>query len=179
MKSKRVERMLLAIAVVVSFLVTAPLWTPFFGSTPPQPTIRYGEFPFRLEYEINGRIVVVEDTIICKYKGIGVNWGSSNDGKFLKWEGYLASNKPISNYISSPSLFIDDVNQIYFFLGSSVYYLGAEYNDGPHTFAFLFESSSSGKGGSTKFVSADELLDKYNIRIISFEPSPPIKNIFK
>lgn len=56
--------------------------------------IRYGEFPFRLEYEINGRRELIEDTLIIKYKGIGIDEGR---GKFRKWEDRLASgNKNIT-----------------------------------------------------------------------------------
>ena len=50
------------------------------------PEIRYGEFPFRLEYEINGERFVIEDTVICEFDGIG--WNEAQ-GKFRKWKDYL------------------------------------------------------------------------------------------
>ena len=134
--------MLLIIAVVVTLLVAAPLWSPFFGSTPPQPVIRYGEFPFRLEYEINGRIVVVEDTIICKYDGVVVYEMST---KYLKWKGSLASgNKAPLTDAYDVSLLIDEVNKICFFLGEPKYYMGAyEDYDEPNFHTFLWSSTGN------------------------------------
>ena len=179
MKSRSWKKTMLTI-VSISVIVVASfslfLFSPwiysFFQPTPPQPTIRYGEFPFRLEYEINGRVVVVEDTIMCKYKGIGVSFGT--EGKFLKWEGYLLSRgeKSASESRSSTSLLVDKINQIYFYLHHPSHYLGAYGDDN--------ESSLAAWSPITgRIISTDELWDKYNIRIISFEPSPPIKNTFK
>jgi len=34
---------------------------------PPVPTITYGEFPFRVEYKLNGELHVIEDTIIAVF----------------------------------------------------------------------------------------------------------------
>ena len=34
----------------------------------PEPEIRYGEFPFRLEYEINGERFVIEDVLIAEFR---------------------------------------------------------------------------------------------------------------
>lgn len=172
--------MISIIAVVVasiSLLLFSPWIYSFFQPTPPQPVIKYGEFPFKLEYEINGRIVVVEDTIICKYKGIGVSFGT--EGKYLKWESYLASEGKSSTDTTSGCLLVDDVNQIYFSLSGAKYYLGylSEYYpeliaDGPNFYAFATNDSD-------RWLRPDEILNKYSIRIISFEPSPPIQNTFK
>ena len=57
------------------------------GENPPQPQITYGEFPFWVEYEINGKIIKVEDIIICEYDGVG----NGTDGKFLKWKKRISS----------------------------------------------------------------------------------------
>lgn len=38
---------------------------------PPQPTIKHGQFPFRLEYELNGQRKIIEDTLICEFDGSG------------------------------------------------------------------------------------------------------------
>ncbi len=58
------------------------------GENPPKPEYSYGEFPFYLEYEINGQIMSVEDTVIVKYDGIGLSEGT---GKDIKWKQTLAS----------------------------------------------------------------------------------------
>ena len=163
---------IISLASVISLLIFGPWIASFVQPTPPQPVIRYGEFPFKLEYEINGQVVVVEDTIICKYKGIDVTFG---EGKFLKWEGYLASGKESAPH-DEVSLLIDGANQIYFRLGGPAWYLGymSVYYPGYGSPSFHAWSPSS-----FGIISTDDLWNKYNIRIISFEPSPPIENTFK
>ena len=37
---------------------------------PPRPAVRYGEFPFRVVYEVNGETLTIEDTVICEYAGV-------------------------------------------------------------------------------------------------------------
>lgn len=49
----------------------------------PSPTTKYGEFPFRLEYEIDGKRMVIQDTLICEYDGVGADEGR---GKYRKWK---------------------------------------------------------------------------------------------
>ena len=156
-------------AIVVAVLGIFFVMNGGLVQTPPRPEIKYGEFPFRLEYEINGQVVVVEDTIICKYKGVG--YGISINKKYLKWESCLASGKEIP-WDKQVSLLIDEANQIYLYLREASYYLGAQDDDNewsPVAWSPLIIG----------IISTDELWDKYNIRIISFEPSPPIENTFK
>ena len=38
----------------------------------PEPRIKYGEFPFKLIYEIDGKTMTIEDTIICEFDGFKV-----------------------------------------------------------------------------------------------------------
>lgn len=83
--------MLLVLAVVVYFSVLP--WAMIalgmlISPNPPRPEITYGEFPFSLEYEINGHRKVIEDTLIGEYDGIGMNEGI---GKYRKWKWRLAS----------------------------------------------------------------------------------------
>ena len=86
----------------------------FMYSNPPLPEIKYGEFPFRLEYEINGQRVVVEDTIVCEFDGIG--WNGTMGEKYRKWKTYLASGREQPGTYSTAVL-IDERNEIYFSLG--------------------------------------------------------------
>ncbi len=48
---------------------------------PPEPIVQYAEFPYTLEYSLNGNIVKVEDTVICEYTGVDSfkerSWSSS------------------------------------------------------------------------------------------------------
>jgi len=86
-----------------------------FEKSPEKPVIRYGEFPFRLVYEINGRRELIEDTLIIKYKGVGIDEGR---GKFRKWESRLASGN------EGITLFKNELIEIYYPYSSADYYMG-------------------------------------------------------
>ena len=144
-----------------------------FEPNPPLPEITYGEFPFRLEYEINGERIVIEDTVICKFDGVGVDVF----GKHLKWKRYLASGiEWVTLY------YIDDLKSIRFITGSAQYYLG-EYEKEGEDIAddkiYIYEKPNSGIIPAGKLISLDELRDIYGITIISWQPSPPIESTFK
>ena len=167
----------IVITTCVAFSAVGMLAWNGLGPTPPRPQIKYGEFPFRLEYEINGQVVVVEDTIIAKFKGVG--YSISSGQKYLKWETYLASNKKESAVL----LTTDEQTKVYCNVGYAKYYLGSkEYpaKDENVPFEYRFYTVKlQPPGTSTSGINSDQLWDKYNIRIISFEPSPPIQNTFK
>ena len=55
---------------------------------PPKPAIRYGEFPFRLTYELNGETKTIEDVAICEFDGYGER---SEAGQDRKWKTHLKS----------------------------------------------------------------------------------------
>jgi hypothetical protein len=55
---KAIITALIAIAAILAYIIVGP-WVMLYAgislsSNPPTPEITYGEFPFRLEYEING-----------------------------------------------------------------------------------------------------------------------------
>ena len=159
--------MLLIFTAILICLVSLP----FIASTLIGPKIKYGEFPFRLEYEIRGQVVVVEDTIICKTDGINFDFLTP----FRKWKNYLASGKELQTKFREVSLLIDDINKIGVTLDSAGYYMGLREEkyakDGPVFDIFLFYSEYSRMP-----ISTEKLWNEYGIRIISFEPSPPLKN---
>ncbi|WP_336297944.1 hypothetical protein [Aneurinibacillus uraniidurans] len=74
---------LLLVVVIVAYLTLPWLFILVhiqLQPNPPRPEIIYGEFPFRLEYEINGQRKVIENILICEFDGFGANEGI---GKFL------------------------------------------------------------------------------------------------
>jgi hypothetical protein len=157
----------------------------FFGGqlepNPPRPEITYGEFPFRLEYEINGQRKVIHDVLICEFDGFGWNEGT---GKYRRWEKRLVSGEQDILLLK-----VDDSKKILFSPGSAQYYMNdldrkkkfhsdkvAKENDSSFPDAF-YEIHSKGST-LTGFVSADELLKEYHIKLLSFEPSQPVQNHF-
>lgn len=75
------NKILTIILLIVGFAIFYVVFLPWiflaFGAVlmpnPPSPKFTYGEFPFVLEYAINGERFVVEDTVICKYDGVGLD----------------------------------------------------------------------------------------------------------
>ena len=146
----------------------AKIWSVIYPD-PAKPKITRGEFPFKFVYEINGENKVIEDTVVCKYEGIG--WNES-EGKYRKWKNYLASGNDTSIVLVS---LVDSSTRIhydiYYQSGYAEYYMGAP-DVNKSSFPRFYENL---KGSS---VSAEELL-KYGIKIISWEHSQPIANEFK
>ena len=137
------------------------------GTKPPQPQITYGEFPFELEYEIDGKIIKVEDVVVCKYDGVGYG----DNGKFLKWKKWILSTN------EEDWLLLSDGNiKIYCTVGNAEYYMGEQQEKKqvvPKVFVREYENSLITS-------SADSLeLDKYNIKILRYVFSDPIENVFE
>lgn len=141
---------------------------------PPSPQITYGEFPFTLVYEMEGETISIEDTLVIRHKGIDWNEGL---GKHNVWERYLKSQQ-VEGYVrQSVTLFhgLLDGNStcVYLELGSCEYYMGLKddmshyyyLNEKPGDIVMLGEYNGP--------ISAEELYDKFQIRIIELELSPP------
>jgi len=138
--------------------------------SPPRPEITYGEFPFRIEYEIHGDRVVIEDVIICEFDGFFISWGG--DGKTRQWKASFASGRE-SLTRDGAVILVDDVNQIFFSLGGAEYYLGVK------DVYFGFHAGQKGGMPIIRHVDQDELFNVYRIKVISYEFSDPIVNTFK
>ena len=147
---------------------------------PLKPEITYAEFPFALEYEVDGKHYKYEDVFICEYKGCALNSGSME--KERQWEGKLKSGN------DQITLFENDELEIFTFpTGLADSFAGAMMGDenlAEHvidTFPSVMhrEAWTKEHGKSYSFDGNDELMEKYNIRLISWECAPPIKNTFK
>ncbi|CAM2776464.1 hypothetical protein PASE110613_00125 [Paenibacillus sediminis] len=167
--------MLLAFAIIA--YIALPWFLILIGiqlePNPPRPEITHGEFPFRLEYEINGERKVIQDTLICEFDGFGTNEAR---GKYRKWRERLSSgNERIA------LLKVNKTKEIFYAPGSANYYMGdlgnTEEYEPLFPNALFFEKESSGT--NTGIIHADELFNKYHIRLISWDSIPPIKNNFK
>ncbi|WP_106766557.1 hypothetical protein [Paenibacillus faecalis] len=164
------------IPLLVVLILTLPWLLIYIGNlfvpTPLEPEIVYGEFPFRLEYEINGRREVIQDTLICEYKGVGTDEGR---GKYRGWEQRLASGNDRITLLK-----VDDSLEIYYPPGSANYYMDdlGENETFTHIIpdaAFIVTDGNITRSGT---VSADNLLEIYNIKLISWDYTGPISNSF-
>ena len=78
----------LILVCVIGVLIIASPWIMlavglWMSSAPPKPEITYGEFDFKLVYEIDGEIQTIEDTIICEFDGFNID---EVNGKTRRWK---------------------------------------------------------------------------------------------
>ncbi len=146
-----------------------------FIPNPPKPEITYGEFPFEIVYEIDGEIFTIQDVYVCEYDGVALD--SDGSGKHRNWKGYLKStgesrlvllkdnNITLACYIRSPGYYMDDPNETDdVFISPYIFYVIS-----PNKFG----------GTSTGVLDIDLYLDKYKLKLISWELSLPIENSIK
>ena len=190
-KMKRKVFIIIGIAftvlLVAALVLVFGFWFMFGGGSyfiqVPKPEIPYGEFPFRLTYELNGEIKVIEDTIICEFDGFKVEGES---GKYRKWKTRLKSGRERITLLDVRQLGeMDDFNrtilELFFSYGNGEYYMGDEYRRSEAKIStyveYMYQNIDGTTGGSA--FSAEEAYEKYKIKLISWEPALPIQNSFK
>lgn len=178
---------LIIVSIIVIAVITIILIMPwlilmigcYFLPNPASPEITYSEFPICLEYEINGQYVKVEDVLICEFDGFGFNEGN---GKFRKWKSSLKSGKNRITLLEN-----DNIEIYYFpvkndsrlpgvFMGDTEYYSGGIGDTFPDAW---YTANFDDKTINDYIISADDMLDKYNLKLIKWEYSKPIGNKFK
>lgn len=152
-----------------------------FIPKPPKPEITYAEFPFALEYEVDGVYHKYEDVLICEFDGFTSSIGSRDISR--KWEArYKSGNDEITLFENDEvEIFAFPVHRINGVPGAM---MGDE-NLAEHvvdTFPVVLHRDAWTKdlpGKSYSFDGNEALMEKYKIRLISWECAPPIKNTFK
>ena len=154
---------------------------------PLKPKVARGEFPIRLEYEIDGQIVVIDDILLCEYDGFGANEGN---GKYRKWKKSLSDGRehitllehenaiPIREWKSDE---IAIYQEIFFNPGAAGYYMGDTEQIKTNSVAFpdasYFEKYEDGSTMSGT-IAAEELYDTFAIKLLDWACAQPIKNEF-
>lgn len=170
------KQLLMVIPIVVLLLVAfsiGPWLLLYFGllleEDPPKPVYTYGEFPFYFEYENNGQTIIVEDTVIVEYDGIGLSEGT---GKYIKWRETLASGREdIILYEDGKSVkIILDVSE-----GNGKHYLEDGNEIENDSFPGVEKEVRNGKRRYTNGITKQELFNDYNIELIKFEYGLPLK----
>jgi len=159
--------------MILCLLMTAPLCgcTPIIPPPADAPLVTYGEFPFSLVYEVDGEQFTISDSFVCEYGGDV--WDGSQYDRYRTWNGH---HKNDSSLILRR---ISDTEYISFSFGhSAAYYMGDEqspnYRYGKPT--VTYRNSEDFASDSSIFL--DSFYSSYGVRIISYEMSDPIENIF-
>lgn len=177
----------LLIIVVIVFLIICVFPWVFMGlgfllsKTPDEkPVAQYGEFPFKLVYEMDGEIKTLEDTLIIEYKGVAI---STANGKYNDFEAYLLSQKGTDGNFSTYTeniIFYGTTDEnisakIYFEIGSCEYYMcGGKLSSFYKNYGVTPGDIVVGSRDYNGPISEEELLEKFGIKIIEKSISKPI-----
>jgi hypothetical protein len=168
--------LVLLLTIVVTFLIYPPLFAL-------SPEIEYGEFPFRIVYEINGTTHEIEDAIVARYSGIHAgnkNWSTSlKSGDSKRIDIFSDSNVP-SVFTSGR---INDRIDIWLDQGSAAYYMGDNrgYRTEPNImYSETYRLSPNGTGTNTvtRSLTIEQLSEHFGIEITTWSFSEPIRNRF-
>jgi len=173
----------------------------FFTPNPPEPTIEYGEFPFKLTYEFNGETIVYSDTIICVFNGIqyggsGKEWDwliyskNTGDSTFTiidvsSFKEHISKNKNHFEYDKSAYYKYNEdyiIESLYFYVGTGNYYMGDNSYSAkpPQDLSYVMYEASNLRGDTfCDFLSLNDAYEKFGFRFINWECAPPIENEFK
>lgn len=118
--SNRNKILIIIVVTAVFHLGTnAVLSRIILGPKPPRPEITRGEFDFRLEYEVDGERIVIEDTIVALFDGFSADAGSM--AWYRTWRLHLASDKRSRNILLDE---LEDGRRIYYVPESANYFMG-------------------------------------------------------
>ena len=168
---------LILLCIILFFGVISFLTRLILGPRPPRPEITRAEFNIRLEYELYGERIVIEDTIIAEFDGFSSDTGIME--WFRTWRLRLASNRRAEHLLLRH---LDDGRRIYYHLGGAGYYMGdTSGNRNPSEFnhVFIVERGRNTSIGNRRGLTHQELLDEFGIQLISWEYDPPITNRFR
>lgn len=169
------------------------LYGRFKTEEPEKPQITEESFPFTLVYEWNGKEIVIEDTMICKYTGSdwymkdnrkSRTWGmelKSGDDSIVLWEGENAQ-KEKQRIIAGvePEYYMDDVNddEEYEQVGREDNFFPGMTEEEYRNSYLLLQTIDSDGGIDEETVGKEELLSQYGIKILSWKCRQPIRNDF-
>lgn len=184
------KRVTLIVGIVIGIIgLLAILWYiivitgvfSIFIPNPPRPEITYGEFPFRLTYEVAGELKVIEDTIICEFAGFE---SRGTAGKYRIWESHLKSGNERITLLSGKN--DDSKFEISAFYGIPDYYMGDYTMQSKESYETVmaddrYLSYLQWKNGIQTgcSITKEEVWEKYKLKILNVQYSPPIQNTFK
>ena len=168
-----ITRFILCITFIISFIFV--MWVCIWLSEKPE--ICSEEFPFVFEYEIDGEIITVEDSLIYKYDGAGFSAATMSFER--QWDYSLESGNTRITLLETQGDYICfnpglDSTSANFYMGDNTI---RDYDWSRYSFYFTKQLQSA-RPYSRHFISNEELWDEYKIKIIKFEITPPIENSF-
>ena len=185
------------IAVGAFILIIALLFAGLFlllqGEEQKPPQITTGEFPFVVEYEMNGENSVIEDTVVCEFDGYDLSALTFN--KPRSWNAYLKSREEEKRLFiecepNTNSVLVDGriniESRVLLQYGDAEYYMGDPngksivYKGQPRiTYVEYFQTGPKSYEYTSTEMSNEQLEKYFGIKINRFEFSKPIENKFE
>ena len=142
------------------------------------PTITYGEFPFRIEYKIEGsdEIFVIEDTLICSFAGIELRpWYERlnlGKGKNLYEESLMSGQEECSFILADTEEFT-----VKYELGDGGYYMNDFFAIPCNRTVFVvYEGQTTTDIDPIRTDEWIEELKKYGVHIIEYTCAEPVND---
>ena len=191
---KILKRILIGIVIGIAIIILVgrlfsmiDLFSLLFGGQK-YPEIQKAEFPFIVEYVMDGETYIIEDIVVCEFDGF--------DGMLPNhrcWSSYLKSGNETKCELireeNSKSVLkssrVNELSRLVLDYGSAEYYMddpqGNSMIDKEATFEYRENWKVSEKVTDVEHtkLNAKQLRKYFNIEIIRFEFSKPIKNKFK
>ncbi len=169
---------------VILFFAAVLLCLPLCGCKIYEPTIKEGEFPFVLEYEMDGEHYLVEDTLIYKYDGHDpsmasfISWDcSTKSGEYSYMTAFRFFYKKPS-YIDKDRIVMEAKVKIN--LNNGGYYMGdPRYADWSPEFRYeerYYTSSGYDEHSDSMVLTVEQMEEIFGVKIIRLEISEPIEN---
>ena len=192
-KPLKIVIIVVGIALLPSILILSLnlfAWSAIFvggmlSPNPTEPEITSGEFPFVIEYEFEGETYIIEDTVVCSYKG-------NDPSALVPTRSYSYDIKNNSDQLmiefdaNTESLLtkgqINEESRIVWYYGHGGYYLGdpKEADSGPCiNYVEIYKSSPKVFHHQKTKLTNEQLEELFGIKIIRFEFSSPIENTFE
>lgn len=175
------------VITLLSFIFVVLTGCGSFNELPPK--IEHGEFPFKLRYELNGKIYDINDTVICDFDGFDITGGF---GKFRTWEEQLESGSDRFTIILDQNVQsvlksgrVNKRSEVYFDYGHGDYYMGdpsanSAIHSRPHfCYVETYEESPKETHIYATPLTKEQLQKYFDIKIIEWTFSKPIKNTFE
>lgn len=143
----------------------------------PVPSIEKAEFDFSITYEINGEIKTYNGVYVCEFEGVHKSlYGESRD-----WKGYI-KDVPDGEY-SVVALETNEQGTIYVDLGFRAEYFMSDPDyaeeEAPTPKLYIMFHSDDPDVSSTEHEDDVDFLEKYGIRIVSYDYPEPIENKYE
>ncbi len=177
---------------LASFLIAIALLSLTSCSSSRLPEIQEGEFPFKIVYEYGAETVSIEDSVVCEFNGLTPYY--IVPGSYRTWNVSLKSGDERHSFTifeeeNKESVFnpgrVNLRARVYINYGAPEYYMGDPRSEDMTKsapgieYVEFYKESEKVENSYSKTLSISDAKKYFDINVIAFEFSEPIKNSFK